>query len=113
MTQQQPQQFSNQEEVDLNYEWLQLIQMENFIENQKRELLENGTQHLHAEDKARNKHQETERDSTEGEEEDLDEEDLAYITTILDSFSKPKLIEPVSPEGAPARANPNNDAAKI
>jgi hypothetical protein len=34
----------------------------------------------------------------------LDDEDLAYITTILNSFSKTKLIDPVSPEGAPAHA---------
>jgi hypothetical protein len=34
ITQQPPQQFSEQEEVDVNYEWLQLIQMESFIENQ-------------------------------------------------------------------------------
>ncbi len=105
MTQQQPQPSSEQEELDLNYEWLQLIQMENFIENQKRELVENGAQNLHDEDKAWNKHQETERDSIEGEEDTLDDEDLAYIATIiLNVFSKPKLIDPVSPEGAPVRA---------
>ncbi len=34
----------------------------------------------------------------------MDDEDLAYITTILNSFSKPKVIGPVSPEVAPARA---------
>ncbi len=104
MTERQPQQFSEPEELDLNYEWLQLIQMENFIENQKRKLLKNEAQDLHGEDKAWNKHQETERDSIEGEEDTLDNEDLAYINTILNSFSKPKLIDPVSPEGAPARA---------
>jgi hypothetical protein len=104
MTQRQPQQFSEQKELDLNYEWLQLIQMENFIEKQKRELLENGAQDLHDEDRAWNEHQETDRDSIEGEEDTLDDEDLAYITTILYLFSKPELIDPVSPEGAPARA---------
>jgi hypothetical protein len=35
MTQQQPQQFPEPEELDFNYEWLQLIQMEKFIDNQK------------------------------------------------------------------------------
>jgi hypothetical protein len=103
-TQQPPQQFSEQEEADLNYEWLQLIQMENFIENQKRELLENGAQDLHDDNEAWYEHQETERHSIGGEEDTLDDEDLAYITTILDSFSKPKLIDPVSPEGAPVHA---------
>jgi hypothetical protein len=103
MTQQQPQQFPEQEELDFNYEWLQLIQLENFIENQKRELLENGAQDLHNEDNAWNGHQEAERDSIKGEEDTLDDEDLAYITTILNSFSKPKLIDPASPEGAPVR----------
>jgi hypothetical protein len=104
MAQQLPQQFSGQEEVDLNYEWLQLIQMENFIENQKRELLENGAQDLHDDNEAWDEHQQTERHSIEGEENTLDDEDLAYITTILDSFAKPKLNDPVSPEGAPMRA---------
>jgi len=104
MIQQQPQQFLKQEEGDLNYEWLQLIQVENFIANQKRELLENGAQDLHDEGKAWNEHQGRERDLIEGEEDILDDEDLAYITTILNSFSKPKLIDPVSPEGAPMRA---------
>jgi hypothetical protein len=103
MAQQLPQQFSGQKEVDLNYEWLQLIQMENFIENQKRELLENGAQDLHDDNEAWDEHQQTERHSIEGEEDTLDDEDLAYITTILDSFAKPKLIDPVSPEGAPMR----------
>jgi hypothetical protein len=34
MTQKQLQQFPEQEELDFNHEWLQLIQMEKFIENQ-------------------------------------------------------------------------------
>jgi hypothetical protein len=78
--------------------------MEKFIENQKRELLKNGAQDLQDEDDTWDKHQEVERDSVKGEEDNLDDEDLAYITTILNSFSKPKLIGPVSPEGAPAHA---------
>ena len=65
---------------------------------------ENGAQDLQDEDDAWDEHQEAERDSVEGEEDSLDDEDLAYITTILNSFSKPKVIGPVSPEGAPARA---------
>jgi hypothetical protein len=78
--------------------------MEKFIENQKRELLKNGAQDLQDEDNAWDENQEAERDLVEGEEDSLDDEDLAYITTILNSFSKPKLIGPVSPEGAPAQA---------
>ncbi len=104
MTQRQPQQFSDQEELDLNYEWLQLIQMENFIKNQKRELLKDEAQALHDKDEAWNKHHEKERDLIEGEEDTLDDKDLAYFTTILNSFSRQKLIDPVSPEGTPARA---------
>jgi hypothetical protein len=78
--------------------------MENFIENQKRELLNNGAQDLHDEDEAWDELQETERDSVEEEEEDtLNDEDLAYITTMMNSFSKPKFINPDSPEGAPVR----------
>jgi hypothetical protein len=78
--------------------------MEKFFEDQKRELLKNGAQDLQDEDDAWDEHQEAERDSVEGEEDSLDDEDLAYTTTILNSFSKPKLIGPVSPEGAPAGA---------
>jgi hypothetical protein len=103
-TQKQPQQFPEQEEIDSRNKWLQLIQMEKFIENQKWELLKNGAQDLQDEDDAWDEHQEAERDSVEGEEESLDDEDLEYITTIMNSFSKPKLIGPVSPEGATARA---------
>ena len=63
-----------------------------------------GPQDLHDDNEAWDEHQQTERHSIEGEEDTLDDEDLAYITTILDSFAKPKLIDPVSPEGAPMRA---------
>ena len=65
--------------------------------------MENGAQDLHDNNEAWDEHQQTERHLIEGEEDTLDDEDLAYITTILDSFAKPKLIDPVSPEGAPMR----------
>ncbi len=77
--------------------------MENFIRKQKRALLENGAPDLQDEDDAWDEHQEAERDSVGVEEDSLDDEDLAYITTILNSFSKSKLMGPVTPEGAPAR----------
>jgi len=75
--------------------------MEKFIENQKRELLKMGpkTSRTRTTPGMKTRRQ---RDLVEGEEDSLDDEDLAYITTILNSFSKPKLIGPVSPEGAPA-----------
>jgi hypothetical protein len=60
--------------------------MENFIENQKQALLKNGAPDLQDEDDAWDEHQEAERDSVEVEEDSLDDEDLAYITTILNSF---------------------------
>jgi len=102
-TQKPPQQFPEQEKLDSSNEWFQLIQMEKFIENQKRELLKNGAPNLQDEEDALDEHQDAENDSVEGEEDSFDDEDLAYITTILNSFSKPKLIGPVSPEGAPPR----------
>jgi hypothetical protein len=70
------------------------------IENQKQELLKNGAQDLQDEDDAWDEHQEAERDPVEEEDDSLDNEDLTYITAILNSFSKPKLIGPFSPEGA-------------
>jgi hypothetical protein len=78
--------------------------MEKFIETQKQALLKSGSPDLQDEDDAWDEHQEAEEDAVGVEEDKLDDEDLAYITTILNSFSKPKSIGPVSPEGAPARA---------
>jgi hypothetical protein len=78
--------------------------MEKFIEDQKRELLKHGAQDLQDEDDAWNEHQEAETDTIEQEDDSLDDEDLSYITYILGSLSKPKLIDPYSPEGAPTRA---------
>jgi hypothetical protein len=45
-TPKQHQQSPEPEEIDSNHEWLQLIQMEKLIENQKQELLKNGAQDL-------------------------------------------------------------------
>jgi hypothetical protein len=62
--------------------------MENLIRKQKQALLENAAPDLQDEDEAGDEHQEAERDSVE--EDSLDDEDLAYITNILNSFSKSK-----------------------
>ncbi len=95
-----PQQTPDQEEIDSNHKWLQLIQMEKFIENQKQDLLKNGAQDLQDKDDAWDEQQEAEKDLVKEEDDSLDDEDLSYITYILNSFSKPKLIGPFSPEGA-------------
>ncbi len=101
--QKQPQQTSNLES-DSDHEWLQLIQMEKFIEDQKRKLLKHGAQDLQDEDDTWKKHQVAETDTIKQEDDSLDDEDLSYITYILGSLSKPKLIDPFSPEGALSRA---------
>jgi hypothetical protein len=60
-TQKPLQPFPEQEKLDSSNEWLQLIQMENFIKKQKRALLENGAPDLQDEDDAWDEHQEAER----------------------------------------------------
>jgi hypothetical protein len=96
----QTQRTPDQEEFDSNHKWLQLIQMEKLIQNQKQKLLEHGAQDLHEEDDDWKEHQEAEQNTIKEEEDSLDDEDLSYITYILNSLSKPKLICPFSPEGA-------------
>jgi hypothetical protein len=100
----QPEQSPEQEGGESDHEWLQLIQMEKLIESQKQELLQNGAQDLQDEDDGWDEHQEAQGDPVKEEDASLDNEDLTYITAILDSFSRPKLIGPFSPEGALMRA---------
>ncbi len=76
------------EDLELNHEWLQLIQMEKAIDEKKNQL--RGTE-------ARNRWDPDEDHETfwgneEGlteRNEHLDDEDLEYINNILSSFSKP------------------------
>jgi hypothetical protein len=95
--------------------------MEKIIERKKQELLKNGAQDLGDEDNAWGECQEAEGDPVK-EDDSLDDGDLTYITAILNSFSKHKLIceqpnvaelPPFTPDGALMRASTNNDAAKI
>jgi hypothetical protein len=78
--------------------------MEKLIQNQKQKLLEHGAQDIQDEDDDWDEHQEAKGDPVKEEEDSLDDEDLSYITYILNSLSKPKLIGPFSPEGALMRA---------
>jgi hypothetical protein len=112
-TQEQPKQLPEREEVESDHEWLQLIQMEKYIERQKQEMLKNGGQDLLDEDDAWGERQEADGDPVKEEDDSLDNGDLAYITAILNSFSKPKFnrkesndpeLQPFTPEGALTRA---------
>jgi hypothetical protein len=107
MTPEQTKRLPEREEVESDHEWLQLIQMEKIIESQKQELLKHGAQDLQDEDDAWGERQEAEGDPVKEEDDSMDDGDLTYITAILNSFSKPKLIceqPPFSPEGALTRA---------
>ncbi len=109
MTPKQPE----QEEVEPDHEWLQLIQMERMIERQKQELPKNGAQDFEDEDDGWDELREAEEGPVKEEDDSLDDGDLTYITAILNSFSKPKLnceqssaseLQPFTPEGALTRA---------
>jgi hypothetical protein len=90
MTPEQPERLPDREEVELDHEWLQLIRTERMIERQKQELLETGAQDLDGEDDDCYGLRETEGGPVKEEGDSLDDGDLAYITAILNSFSKPK-----------------------
>jgi hypothetical protein len=113
MTPEPPKQLPEREEVERDHEWLQLIQIEKMIERQKQEWLKTGAQDLEDEDEAWGELQEAEGSPVKEEDESLDDGDLTYITTILNSFSKTKLnckqpstseLPPFTPEGALMRA---------
>jgi hypothetical protein len=82
-TKRPPQPFTEEKKIDSSHEWLQLMQIEKFIETQKRALLKSGTPDLQDEDDAWDEHQEAGEDAVRVEEDNLDNEDLVYITTIL------------------------------
>jgi len=102
------------EEDDTDEEWAQLREMEKFLEQQKMELLRQGAPGSEDEDwDEPHWPEENESGLDEEEEDSLENEDLTFITSILDSFSRPKsnsnkLNESscgiFPPEGAPMRA---------
>jgi hypothetical protein len=119
----QPERPPKQGEAETDHEWLQLIQMEKMIEEQKRDLLENGAHDLWDMDKDDcDALWENEGGPVREDDESLDDGDLAYINAMLNSIYKPKLncekssnpeLQPFTPEGALTRASTNKDAAKI
>jgi hypothetical protein len=105
--------LSEIEEEETDHEWALLQKLEQFIENQKRELLKHGFQESDKETDGWNEQQEPEDDPAKETDDSLDDNDLAYITAILGSFSGPNSnlkktnasnYAHFSPEGAPMQA---------
>jgi hypothetical protein len=108
-----PEQLPEREETESDHEWLQLIQMEKMIEKQKNHLLKTGVQDHWDLDDDHETLWEAEEGPVKEEDDSLDDEDLAYISAILNSFSKPKFnhknshdpgLQIFTPEGARTRA---------
>jgi len=79
------------EEEDTEDEWAQLRRMEKFLEQHKMELLKQGVPELDDENWDRPHWlEENENFRVKEEDDSLENEDLTYITSILDSFSKPR-----------------------
>jgi hypothetical protein len=87
--------------------------MEKMIKRQKQELLKHGAQDLEDEDDTWGELLEAEEGPVKEEDDSLDDEDLTYITAILNSFSRPKLnseqpsassYTAFTPQGTRARA---------
>ncbi len=83
-----PEQLPEQEDTDLDHEWLQLIQMEKTIAKQKNKLLETGANDHWNLDEDREIFWETEGSPVNKQNGYLDDGDLEYINAILNSFSK-------------------------
>jgi hypothetical protein len=87
MTLRQPERRMLPEDLELDHEWLQLIQMEKAIEEKKNQLRGNGAQKRGDPDKDHETFWEDEESFTELNDH-LDDEDLEYINAILNSFSR-------------------------
>jgi len=110
----QPPRITDFKGQDTNDEWAQLIKMERFLEEQRLELLQQGAQD--SGDKSWNENEWTEElDENLDEEKDdsLEDEDITFITSVLDSLSNTRNgastlnrtgYEILTPEGATARA---------
>ncbi len=105
--------LSELKEEDTDHEWAQLKNWEKFIEKQKQKLLKHGFRDSDDENDGWNEQPEPEDDSVEEIENSFDDNDLAYITAILESFSGPKANSKstnasnyanFTPEGTPPQA---------
>jgi hypothetical protein len=76
------------EDLELDHEWLQLIQMEKEIEKEKRQLRETGAQNRWDPDEEHEPFCE-DGESLAKQSDHLDDEDLEFISGILNSFSRP------------------------
>jgi hypothetical protein len=84
----QPQPLPEQEDTDLDHEWLQLIQMERTIEEQKNKLLKTRAKDHWDLDEDREIFWETAGSPVNEQDDHLHDGDLEYINAILNSFSK-------------------------
>jgi hypothetical protein len=109
------------EDLELDHEWLQLIQMEKEIEKNKNLLRETGAQNRWNPDEDHETFWKDEESFTERNDH-LDDGDLEYINVILDSFSRDRgthknsnnsQLESFTPEEALARARVIEDAIRI
>jgi hypothetical protein len=102
------------EEEEADNGWAQLLKMERFLEQQRLELLQQGVPDSDDEDWDGPQWPDETEDGLDKEEDDsLENEDLTLITSVLDSFSKPKSeatklngsrYEILTPEGATEQA---------
>ncbi len=84
----QPEQLLELKDPELDHEWLQLIQMERTIANQKHQLLQTGVKGHWDPDEDRETFWETEEGPANKRGDHLDDGDLEYINFILNSFSR-------------------------
>jgi hypothetical protein len=79
---------------DTDPEWAQLREMEQFLRLQRTELLQQGAPDSDNEDWDSPQWPEEREDLTDVKEDDsLEDADMAFITSILESFSKPKAVK--------------------
>ncbi len=108
----EPERRRQPEDLDLDHEWLQLIQLEKAINKQKRQLLETEVRD-HGDPDEDNKPFWEDGESLAKQRDHLDDQDLEYINNILNSFSRPIYnhegssnlkLKSITPEDALARA---------
>jgi hypothetical protein len=105
--------LSEFEEDDTDHQWAQLKNFETFIEKQKQEFFKHGFQDPDDDNDGWIEQPEPGYDSVEEIDDSLDDNDMAYITAILGTFSRPKSntnstnassYAEFTPEGAPKQA---------
>jgi hypothetical protein len=84
----QPERLQPLEDPELDHEWLQLIQMEKTIANQKHQLLKTGVKDYWGPDEDRENFWEDEESPADERADHLDDGDLEYINAMLNSFSR-------------------------